>query len=60
MSFLVTRTSFLKNSITSAILAVCCSTNVYAEQTETKPKDKNIERITVVGATTNSEITLKN
>ena len=57
MSSLVTRTNFLKNSITSAILAVCCSTNVYAEQTETKPKDKNIERITVVGATTNSEIT---
>ena len=57
MSSLLTRKNFLKNSITSAIIAVCCGTNVYAEQTETEPKNKEIERITVVGATTNSEIT---
>jgi hemoglobin/transferrin/lactoferrin receptor protein len=57
MSFELTKKSFLKTPIASAVLAVCCSTNAYAEQTEVKPEEKTIERITVVGATTNSEIT---
>jgi len=57
MSFVLTKKSFLKTPIASAVLAICCSANVYAEQIEVEPKEKKIERITVVGATTNSEIT---
>ena len=57
MSFELTKKSFLKTPISIAVLAVCCSANVYAEQTQAKPEEAKIERITVVGATTNSEIT---
>jgi len=53
MSFELTKKSFLKTPIAIAVLGVCCSANVYAEQTEAKSEEKKIERITVVGATTN-------
>ncbi|WP_405629622.1 TonB-dependent receptor domain-containing protein [Pseudoalteromonas sp. Ld20] len=57
MSSVSTRKVRLKTSIASAILAALCSANVYAEEALSEKKTKKIEKITVVGATTNSEIT---
>ncbi|GAA0812427.1 TonB-dependent siderophore receptor [Colwellia asteriadis] len=54
---MLTKKNFLKAPIASAVIAAFCCSNVYAEQVASEPKEKKIERITVVGATTNSEIT---
>lgn len=53
-SVLINKT-FVKTSIASAVFALCFNANA-ADQQESK-KEKKIEKITVVGATTNSEIT---
>jgi hemoglobin/transferrin/lactoferrin receptor protein len=57
MSSVAARKMFFKTSIASAILAVFCSSSVYADKLVNEKKDKKIEKITVVGATSNSVIT---
>ncbi|CAM3788429.1 MULTISPECIES: TonB-dependent receptor [Pseudoalteromonas] len=51
MSSVLKNNTFVKTSIASAVLALCF--NAHAESKQ----EKKIEKITVVGATTNSEIT---
>ena len=53
-SVLVNKT-FVKTSIASAIVALCFNANAAVQ--EKSKQEKKIEKITVVGATTNSEIT---
>ncbi|MFY8328238.1 TonB-dependent receptor [Pseudoalteromonas sp. ZZD1] len=53
-SVLINKT-FVKTSIASAVVALCFNANA-ADQQESK-KENKLEKITVVGATTNSEIT---
>lgn len=57
MSFVLKRSPFLKTPVAYAVIAIFCSVNVYAEQTGIESEQKKIEKIAVVGATTNSEIT---
>ncbi|MGS0535572.1 TonB-dependent receptor [Pseudoalteromonas sp. SaAl2] len=47
--------TFVKTSVASAVLALCFNANAVTEPDS--KKEKKIEKITVVGATTNSEIT---
>lgn len=47
--------TFVKTSVASAVLALCFNANAVTESDS--KKEKKIEKITVVGATTNSEIT---
>ncbi len=47
--------TFVKTSIASAVLTLCFNANAVTEPDS--KKEKKIEKITVVGATTNSEIT---
>ncbi|MBE0380468.1 TonB-dependent receptor [Pseudoalteromonas prydzensis] len=53
-SVLINKT-FVKTSIASAVVALCFNANAAAQ--EKSKQEKKIEKITVVGATTNSEIT---
>lgn len=53
-SVLINKT-FVKTSIASAVVALCFNANAAAQ--EESKQEKKIEKITVVGATTNSEIT---
>jgi len=58
MSHLLNNNNTFKITILSAaIIAACTSSTVYAEQQIDESEEKKIERITVVGATTNTEIT---
>ena len=53
-SVLINKT-FVKTSIASAVVALCFNANAAVQ--EKSKQEKKIEKITVVGATTNSEIT---
>ncbi|MEZ9821914.1 TonB-dependent receptor [Shewanella sp. 10N.286.45.A1] len=58
MSFVLKRAPFFKTPVAIAVLGICC--NVNAAQTDIEPEAEEIEKvekITIVGATTNAEIT---
>ena len=57
MSHSVNKINTFKITILSAAIAACASSSVYAEQPLDTAAEKKVERITVVGATTNTEIT---
>ncbi len=51
------KNTFKTTALSAVIIVACASSSVYAEQPLDESEENKIERITVVGATTNTEIT---
>ncbi|MGL1958744.1 MAG: TonB-dependent receptor [Colwellia sp.] len=51
------KNTFKTTLLSASIIAACASSTVYAKQPLDESEEKKVERITVVGATTNTEIT---